>query len=42
MSSPVDDVYFIPVAYRRLGGIHHARLRIFFPSLFSNKKVLSS
>lgn len=38
MSSPISDVYFIPVAYRKLGGICQARFRIFFPSLFSSKK----
>lgn len=42
MSSPISDVYFIPVAYRKLGGMRHARLRILFPSLFSSKKVFSS
>lgn len=33
MSSPVGDVYFIPAVYRKLGGILHASLTIFFPFL---------
>lgn len=42
VKSSVCDVYFIPVASWKLGGIHQARFRIFFPSLFSSlKKVFS-
>lgn len=26
MSSPINDVYFIPVVYKKLGGIHHVHI----------------
>lgn len=41
MSRFISNIYFIPVAYRKLGGIHHGRLRIYFLSVFSSKKVFS-
>lgn len=42
MSNPISDIYFIPVAHRKLGGIHHGKLRIYFLSVFCSKKVITS
>lgn len=42
MSSTISNVYFIPIAYRKLGGICQARLRILFLPCFPVKKAFSS